>query len=223
MIHLKNTGRMKEADGCVKIGFKEELQEISETDRMTYKLTNASDELEKRIEITKQKIYDIRIRAKDALKDKNKDKATTLLREKKNLDKAETILQGQKLKIDKQIMDINMTLSTKDTLEVLKLTAGQQSIIDDDLDDARELMDAISDNNYNLQKINEMFTPSQTEDEEDDEELLKELEDPNFLEYEKNLSNPSYIDEYSPSKPLAYTEETKESKNSKNLLNHILA
>ena len=92
------------------------------------------------------------------------------------------------MKIDKQLMDIEMTASTKDTLAALKFTTQQQKLIDEDLEDAEEIIEAISEQNYNLQKINEMFT-SDTDVEQDDEELLKELEeqpDGGLLEYEND-------------------------------------
>ena len=89
--------------------------------------------------------------AKVALKSGNKDKATNLIRERKTLEKTEMTLRGMKMKVDSQIMDINMTLSTKSTIECLKLTANEQQIFDEEIEDAQELMDAISDQNYNLQ------------------------------------------------------------------------
>mmetsp|Transcript_25362 Transcript_25362/g.22483 ORF Transcript_25362/g.22483 Transcript_25362/m.22483 type:complete len:129 (+) Transcript_25362:849-1235(+) len=100
------------------------------------------------------------------------------------------------MKIDKQIMDIQMSSSTKDTLEVLKLSTAQQSVIDDDLDDAEELMEAISDQNYNLQKITDMFTPDKLE-EDLDEDLLNELKD-DIKQQESQEKEPQLVekDEY---------------------------
>jgi hypothetical protein len=176
----------------VKIGEKGKVPDITEAEKTTFKLTNVSEELEEKVEKIKDKIAELRDKAKQALKDKNKDKATTLLREKKNFEKTESILVGQKMKIDKQLMDIEMTASTKDTLAALKFTTQQQKLIDEDLEDAEEIIEAISEQNYNLQKINEMFT-SDTDVEQDDEELLKELEeqpDGGLLEYENDNDLP---------------------------------
>lgn len=187
LTHLQRTDRMK-VDGWVKIGEKGKVPDITEAEKTTFKLTNVSEELEEKVDKIKVKIVELRDKAKQALKDKNKDKATTLLREKKNFEKTESILVGQKMKIDKQLMDIEMTASTKDTLAALKFTTQQQKLIDEDLEDAEEIIEAISEQNYNLQKINEMFT-SDTDVEQDDEELLKELEeqpDGGLLEYEND-------------------------------------
>jgi len=84
---------------------------------VTFKLTNASNELDDKIEVTRDKISEARENAKAALKIGNKSKAMSICREKKLLEKMETTMIGMKMKIEQQIMDINLALSTKSTIE----------------------------------------------------------------------------------------------------------
>ncbi|CAI2371828.1 unnamed protein product [Moneuplotes crassus] len=190
LANLIKTDRMIIEGDYVKIGHSGEIEEFTNYEKATFKLNYAAEELQERINIIKPKITELKEKAKNALKEKNRDLATNLVREKKALERVENILEGQKMKIEKQVLDIQMTLSTKDTIEALKLSNNQQSIIDDDLDDAQELMDAITEKNYNLDKINKMFTSDDVE-EEMDEDLLKELtEEPDEAEEEKQPSSP---------------------------------
>lgn len=176
LTHLERTDRMKVDSGCVKIGEKGEVEDITEVEKATFKLHNSAEALDEKIEELREKMYLLRDKAKVALKNGNKNKAMSHCKERKLLEKMESTFSGMKMKIDKQIMDIHVMMSTKDTMEVLKMAHNEQQIIDEDLEDAEELMDAISDQNYNLQKINELFTEGEGID-ENDEELLKELQE----------------------------------------------
>ena len=61
----------------------------------------------------RDKIDQAREKAKLALKNSNRDKATIYMREWKALEKTETTLRGMKMKVDEQVMTINMSHSTK--------------------------------------------------------------------------------------------------------------
>ena len=130
-----------------------------------------------------------------ALKNKDRDKAMSFCRERKGLQSIESTLRGMQIKIEKQIMDIGIIMQTKDTLDVLNNATKNQQLVDDDIDEAEELIDTINEQNYNIQKINELFSRDVEGDEIEDEELLKELqedepegiEDKNIIEIEKEL------------------------------------
>jgi hypothetical protein len=59
--------------------------------------------------------------------------------------------------------------------------SADSRLYDEDIEQAEDLMDKISEQNYNMNKLNELMT-NELEDDTNDEDLLKELTD----EYETN-------------------------------------
>lgn len=174
IIHLRNTNRMI-GDKYVKIGEKDKIEPISNAELTDFRLNSTVKDLDVKIADLQHKISVSREKAKEALRNNDKAKATSFVREKKNLEMIETTLRGMQMKIEKQIIDINIHHHTKDTLDVLKLSTAEQNIADEDIEEAEDLMDKITEQNFNASKISEMFANS-IDDEIDESELLKELE-----------------------------------------------
>jgi DNA-binding transcriptional MerR regulator len=101
MTHMQYSERMI-GDQGVKIGQKGQVQELSEVEKTEFKLSKTSKELEQKIEDIQQKIDTARDKAKLALKNGDKSKATNFCKERKGLIRIESTLRGMQMKIEKQ-------------------------------------------------------------------------------------------------------------------------
>ena len=113
-------------------------------------------------------------------------------------------------------------MQTKDTLNVLQESADNR-VIDEDIENAEDLMDKLAHQNYNINKLNEVITGDISELDEDDEDLIKQwmaedeqnnVEEPNYVpedpSYKHNENDGQYeqpVQESAEKEPAEYEEE----------------
>ena len=176
---------------CIKL-FKNQDDTITEKDQAIAKILVHIEFLDKRINEYQKKVDNFLLKAKQYLKQGNKQGAKIIMIKKKNYQKFIENSQNTQTVLEQQLFDLKNAESNASVTEVLKQCLEAEKQIGLNPDDFAEVADDLKDAKQSLNEINEGMKDFVDEKEED--ELNKEMEKlmiDNQKEKELEFPNPN--------------------------------
>ena len=158
---------------CIKL-FKNQDNTITEKDQAIAKILVHIEFLDKRINEYQKKVDNFLLKAKQYLKQGNKQGAKIIMIKKKNYQKFIENSQNTQTVLEQQLFDLKNAESNASVTEVLKQCLEAEKQIGLNPDDFAEVADDLKDAKQSLNEINEGMKDFVDEKEED--ELNKEME-----------------------------------------------
>ena len=168
---------------------KSPAETVTKKDEAIAKTLSEMELLEKRISDYEKKIESLTEKARIQLSKGNKQSAKTLMIKKRNYLKILENSQNTLSILDKQIIDLKNVESNANFAEILKSTVEVGKQIKVDVDDLHEVMDDITERKDAVEEIRNGIKEMNLNNEEDDEDIMKELEElENENKKEKNIN-----------------------------------